>query len=55
VLTVEEAALLAAALPNPHLRDPARPGPALRRLAATRAARAVAAGDALACLRQPAR
>ena len=32
-LTVEEAALLAAALPNPHLRDPRAPKPSLRRLA----------------------
>ena len=32
-LTVQEAALLAAALPNPHRRDPRAPMPSLRRLA----------------------
>lgn len=32
-LTVQEAALLAAALPNPHRRDPRAPKPSLRRLA----------------------
>lgn len=36
-LSANEAALLAAALPNPHLRDPARPGPGLRRAASNRA------------------
>lgn len=32
-LTPEEASLLAGTLPNPHLRNPARPGPLLRRAA----------------------
>lgn len=36
-LSGEEAALLAAALPNPHLRNPVRPGPGLRRAASHRA------------------
>jgi monofunctional biosynthetic peptidoglycan transglycosylase len=55
-LSAAEAALLAAALPNPHLRNAARPGPALQRLAARRFARASAAGsDAFTCLRQAAR
>jgi monofunctional biosynthetic peptidoglycan transglycosylase len=50
-LTSEEAALLAAALPNPHRRDARRPGPNLRRLAAHHWAAAEAAGAAVtACL-----
>jgi monofunctional biosynthetic peptidoglycan transglycosylase len=56
VLTAAEAALLAATLPNPHVRNAARPGPALRRLAARREIRAAAAGsDRLVCLRQAGR
>ena len=35
-LTPEEAALLAGALPNPHVRHPGRPGPQLLRAAGTR-------------------
>jgi len=46
-LSAFEAALLAATLPNPHERDPGRPGPDLRRLAelyVTRAARSPQTG-----------
>jgi monofunctional biosynthetic peptidoglycan transglycosylase len=50
-LSASEAALLAAALPNPIRRDPRRPSPVLRRLAATYAARAVAAADIDHCVR----
>ena len=50
-LSASEAALLAAALPNPVRRDPRRPSPALRRLAAIYAARAVAAADIDRCVR----
>jgi monofunctional glycosyltransferase len=46
--------LLAAALPNPLQRDPRRPSPALRRLAALYAARAASAADIDRCVR-PAR
>ena len=50
-LSVAEAALLAATLPNPHRRNAARPGPALQRLASRRAVRAAVAGsDTFACL-----
>jgi monofunctional biosynthetic peptidoglycan transglycosylase len=50
-LTSEEAALLAAALPNPHRRDARRPGPGLRRLAAHHSAEAEVAGaKSTACL-----
>ena len=52
-LSVEEAALLAAVLPNPQLRDAARPGPGLQRLAVRRAAASVAAGPTItSCLRR---
>jgi monofunctional glycosyltransferase len=50
-LSASEAALLAAALPNPLRRDPRRPSPALRRLAAIYAARAAAAPDLDRCVR----
>ena len=43
-LTRREAALLAAALPNPIRRNPARPGPTLRRLAGIYQRRAASAG-----------
>jgi monofunctional biosynthetic peptidoglycan transglycosylase len=43
-LTPGEAALLTAALPNPHRRNAQRPGPGLRRLAARVQARAATAG-----------
>jgi monofunctional biosynthetic peptidoglycan transglycosylase len=50
-LSVSEAALLAAALPNPVRRDARRPGEGLRRLAATYVGRAAAATDIDRCLR----
>jgi monofunctional glycosyltransferase len=50
-LSAPEAALLAAALPNPLRRDPRRPSPALRRLAAIYAARAASAADIDRCVR----
>jgi monofunctional glycosyltransferase len=53
-LSTSQAALLAAALPNPVQRDPRRPSPALRRLAALYAARAASAADIDRCVR-PAR
>ncbi len=50
-LTAQEAALLAATLPNPHQRDPHAPKPALRRLAGVYQGR-VAAWTAIdACVR----
>jgi monofunctional glycosyltransferase len=50
-LTPREAALLAASLPNPVRRNAARPGPGLRQVAATTAARAAADGaSAINCL-----
>jgi len=42
-LNAQEAALMAAALPNPRQRNPGKPGPGLRRLAGLYAARAAAA------------
>jgi monofunctional biosynthetic peptidoglycan transglycosylase len=51
-LSASEAALLAAALPNPIRRDARQPGPALRRLAATYMVRAAASGiDIDRCVR----
>jgi monofunctional glycosyltransferase len=44
MLTPREAALLAAILPNPHLRSARNPGPGVRRLAGTYMARANASG-----------
>lgn len=44
-LSPREAALLAASLPNPVIRDASRPGPAMQRLAAIYAARAQAAAQ----------
>ena len=53
-LSAEEAALLAAVLPNPQLRNAVRPGPGLQRLALRRASASIAAGPAAtACLRMP--
>lgn len=53
-LIAKEAALLAAVLPNPQLRDAARPGPGLRKLALRRATATQAAGPAAtSCLRMP--
>lgn len=49
-LTLNQAALLAVALPNPAARDPADPGPGLRELAQTIAARARMAGGYIDCL-----
>ena len=48
-ITASEAALLAAALPNPHERNVARPGPGLRRLAARLARRVPATTPHLTC------
>jgi monofunctional biosynthetic peptidoglycan transglycosylase len=51
-LSAEEAALLAAVLPNPRLRDAARPGPGSRQVAVRRLSAASSAGPAAtACLR----
>jgi monofunctional glycosyltransferase len=53
-LSLEEAALLAATLPNPKVRNAAMPGPGLRRLAARVKVRAEAAGaTAVACVGRP--
>jgi monofunctional glycosyltransferase len=49
-LTAREAALLTAALPNPHRRNAQRPGPGLRRLAGRVQARAAAAGPLDDCV-----
>lgn len=49
-LTAKEAALLAAALPNPHERNAGKPGPGLRKLAARLARRIPAAKPHLGCL-----
>jgi monofunctional biosynthetic peptidoglycan transglycosylase len=51
-LTPREAALLAATLPNPHLRRPGRPGPGLRRLAGIYQGRAATWRNLDACLRR---
>jgi monofunctional biosynthetic peptidoglycan transglycosylase len=47
-----QAALLAASLPNPAVRDAKRPGPGLRRLAGLYERRAGAAPEAASCVRQ---
>jgi monofunctional biosynthetic peptidoglycan transglycosylase len=49
-LTARQAALLTATLPNPRERDPAKPGPAMKRLATTIERRAAKAGDYVRCL-----
>lgn len=49
-LNAREAALLAASLPDPKRRDPARPGPGLVRLAGSVMARAAAIDPWLDCL-----
>jgi monofunctional biosynthetic peptidoglycan transglycosylase len=54
-LSPDEAALLAAMLPNPLRRDAGRPGPGLRRVAARRSARAAAGGGAIVACLQAAR
>jgi monofunctional biosynthetic peptidoglycan transglycosylase len=51
-LNPHEAALLATALPNPILRNPARPTPMQRRLAAGLEAKAHEGSDLLKCLRR---
>ena len=51
-LSRDQAALLAAVLPNPAERNARQPGPGLRRLAGLYAARAARAPTAAACLRQ---
>jgi monofunctional glycosyltransferase len=50
-LTGREAALLAAMLPNPRVRDALKPGPAVRRLSAIYVARAGSKGLDAGCLR----
>jgi monofunctional biosynthetic peptidoglycan transglycosylase len=49
-LTASQAALLAVTLPNPKVRNPAKPSAAMRGLARTVAARARVAGDYIKCL-----
>jgi monofunctional biosynthetic peptidoglycan transglycosylase len=49
-LTRRQAALLAVALPNPITRNPAKPGPGLRRLAGVIEARAARSGAYVGCL-----
>ncbi|HXF53175.1 MAG TPA: monofunctional biosynthetic peptidoglycan transglycosylase [Hyphomicrobiaceae bacterium] len=49
-LTSREAALLAAALPNPFLREAGNPGPGTRRLAALIEGRARAIGNRASCI-----
>lgn len=49
-LSRRQAALLAVALPNPALRNPAKPGPGLRRLATVIERRAARAGAYVQCL-----
>jgi monofunctional biosynthetic peptidoglycan transglycosylase len=50
-LTANQAALLAAVLPNPARRNASQPGPALRRLAGIYASRAAKAPELAACVR----
>jgi monofunctional biosynthetic peptidoglycan transglycosylase len=49
-LTSKQAALLAVTLPNPHVRNPAKPSRLMQSLARTVAARARVAGDYIECL-----
>jgi len=49
-LTAQQAALLAATLPNPHVRNAGRPGPRTRALARRIAERADENSDAAACI-----
>jgi monofunctional biosynthetic peptidoglycan transglycosylase len=51
-LSTGEAAMLAAILPGPAIRDARAPGPALRRLASLYAARAARSPEAAACVRR---
>lgn len=50
-LSRRQAALMAVTLPNPTIRDPAKPGPGLRRLAGVIERRAARAGGYVGCLR----
>jgi len=50
-LNGRQAALLAVTLPNPYARDPAHPGPGLKRLASLIQRRVANAGGLLNCLR----
>jgi len=50
-LTRRQAALLAVTLPNPHERNPAKPGPGLKKLARVIERRAEQAGDYVGCVR----
>lgn len=50
-LTARQAALLTVTLPNPIARNPAKPGPGLRRLASIIERRAARAGGYVGCLR----
>jgi monofunctional biosynthetic peptidoglycan transglycosylase len=50
-LSLHQAALLAAVLPNPHDRDARRPGPDLRRLADLYVSRAARSAQTAACVR----
>lgn len=49
-LSRAQAARLAAALPNPHLRNPARPGPGMQRVASIIERRAARAGAYVRCI-----
>ena len=49
-LSLQQAALLAAALPNPYTRNPARPSRNLQAIAFRISARATQAGDYIKCL-----
>ncbi|MBN9272140.1 MAG: transglycosylase domain-containing protein, partial [Mesorhizobium sp.] len=49
-LTRRQAALLAVTLPNPYERNPAKPGPGLRRLANLIERRAARSGGYVGCL-----
>ena len=49
-LTRREAALLAASLPNPHVRNASKPGPGMRRIAGIIERRARSSGDYVGCL-----
>jgi monofunctional biosynthetic peptidoglycan transglycosylase len=51
-LTAREAALLAAILPNPHVRSAARPGPGVRRLAGIYQGRTARSAAFAECLRR---
>jgi monofunctional biosynthetic peptidoglycan transglycosylase len=50
-LTARQAALLAVTLPNPAARNPAKPGPGLKRLANTIQRRAARAGGYVGCVK----